>query len=130
MIEMKIEYDQRELKRLNRKVLKLPADLQKKMLRYGRTAMVREIRKRFRTRGFGFRDITGRLRSSFKQSSRGDQTFVKFGGEGARQAGLLEFGTRNIVARHPLSRAIFDTRANQLRAFYNELQKRFNNLKG
>ena len=104
----------------------------------GLRAMAAVVRKRARTRNYGFRDDTGDLRRSIivrpLPGRYGGRRFstaraqVIFGGPGARQAHLVELGHRGPqpAPAHPtLRRAIFETRREQFAAFTAKARTRF-----
>jgi len=100
----------------------VPGKVPDRIIAVAALAGARVAAKRASTPGYRFTDKSGRLRKTIKavrgkvkKGSRFVFAAVEMGGEDARQAVLIEFGTVKMKARAPLLNAIDETE-NQRRA--------------
>ena len=116
--------------KLDIELAKLPSEAERKIFGFGFAAAGRVIGKKFKRRGFMFEDRTGRLRGSFKVTRKGAFARASYGGSGAKQAHLIEFGTeRGIKARKPLRVAAYSTTDEQLQKAAETMRRRLDKLR-
>jgi len=121
MIDTEIRVD---IERTQRAIRELPGKVPNRILAVSTLAAARVIQRQVKMRGYRFNDRTGRLRRSVKvkrgKVKRGNDTIfskIQMGGEGARQAVLIELGTVKAKGRTPLQSARDATVSQQVQAY-------------